>query len=334
MGETNSQRSQRRAHKGSIVETGVSRDKFASELSIGGSAGFTLWYRIICMQRVAQVLGGATKQLKICYRYRVERPWRIGWVGYTHTNSGVDYSTKTTGWRRPAAAGGLHHGVSRCRDRRMRSLHTKQWRWLALGLNNLPAHAGAQVDAEKAIHRESKLSFVAWTTDADDTTTSLLPTTSNQPQLLSNTATVGYLYQVGKKLVILSTRRRQTDDKGEPVLFWTWDDRIPGNPCVTATSQRFKQSTIHPNYSVTMATLLPRPPSHGHCCYSATAPCHDTLLAAAAVEHSSKQQSTPATTSRRQANKQQPTPSNRPTSQLSAITRSTPTTTRPLLVAF
>jgi hypothetical protein len=66
----------------------------------------------------------------------------------------------------------------------------------------------------------------------------------------------------------LSQQLQTTDDKGGRVLFWTWDDRIPSSPRVTASPQRLKQSTIHPN-SVTMATLLlPRLPSHGHCRHS------------------------------------------------------------------
>jgi hypothetical protein len=55
MAETNAQRSQRRAHEGQSLETHVPRDTFASDPSRGGSAGYPLWYRLVCIQKVTQV---------------------------------------------------------------------------------------------------------------------------------------------------------------------------------------------------------------------------------------------------------------------------------------
>ena len=78
MAETNAQRSQRRAHEGLIVETGVSRDTFASDPSLGGSAGFPLWYRLICLQKIAQVgLDQAVQELEPCRRTLVTWMARI-----------------------------------------------------------------------------------------------------------------------------------------------------------------------------------------------------------------------------------------------------------------
>lgn len=55
MAESNRQRSQRLALEGQAAETQVPRDVFAADPSHGGSAGYPLWYRIKCLDRVAAV---------------------------------------------------------------------------------------------------------------------------------------------------------------------------------------------------------------------------------------------------------------------------------------
>jgi hypothetical protein len=114
-----------------------------------------------------------------------------------------------------------------------------------------------------------------------------------------------------------SYKQRTTREDGY-CFFWTWDDRIPGSPPrVTATPQQFKQSTIHPNYSVSMATLLLRPPSYGHCCHSSTTPSRSANGCRRRRDDCRDDRQTT-----------QSSPTTRPTSQLSTITRSTPTKTR------
>jgi hypothetical protein len=91
MAETNAQRSQRRAYEGSIVETGVPRDKFASDPSLGGSAGFPLWYRLLCCQKNGRS-GCWTKQEESMKNIsHVAGRWSSGWLGSIHTNNKVDH---------------------------------------------------------------------------------------------------------------------------------------------------------------------------------------------------------------------------------------------------
>jgi hypothetical protein len=69
MAETNAQRSKRRAHEGQSLETHVPRDTFASDPSRGGSAGYPLWYRLVCIQKVTQAgLNQAVQEHLPCRR--------------------------------------------------------------------------------------------------------------------------------------------------------------------------------------------------------------------------------------------------------------------------
>jgi transposase len=78
MAKTNAERSQRRAHEGQNLETHVPRDTFASDPSRGGSAGYPLWYRLLCIQQIAQVgLDQAVLELRPCRRTLVSWMARI-----------------------------------------------------------------------------------------------------------------------------------------------------------------------------------------------------------------------------------------------------------------
>jgi hypothetical protein len=63
MKETNTQHSQQQAHEGLIVETGVSRDILASDLSLRGSAGFGI--ELFARNVLSKV--GWSNQHKSCY---------------------------------------------------------------------------------------------------------------------------------------------------------------------------------------------------------------------------------------------------------------------------
>jgi transposase len=78
MDKTNAQRSQLRAHEGLIAETQVPMDAFASDPSRGGSAGYPLWYRLSCLQKIAQVgLDQAVQELQPCRKTLVTWMARI-----------------------------------------------------------------------------------------------------------------------------------------------------------------------------------------------------------------------------------------------------------------
>jgi hypothetical protein len=91
MAETNAQRSQRRAHEGLIVETGVSRDTFAQIRPSEDLLAFPCGIRLLCLLNMIAQVGWDQPSSRPGTTSHVAGRWSSGWPGSIHTNNKVDY---------------------------------------------------------------------------------------------------------------------------------------------------------------------------------------------------------------------------------------------------